>query len=146
MSKRYHTGQALVEFSLTIILFLVLIMGVLDFGSAVYRFNGVSQAAREIARVTSVHPCAGATPCDPGNSMSSETQAVIDTQKALIPALSDPEFECVDESGAPVAPNPCDFSKHTVKVTITAEYQPITPILGLTGTWTLEGSSSAQIQ
>jgi hypothetical protein len=31
-------------------------------------------------------------------------------------------------------------------VVVTAPYQPITPLLGLTGTWTMEGSSSAQIQ
>jgi hypothetical protein len=136
-------GQSLVEFSLVIIVFLVLVMGVVDFGMAIYKFNGVSQAAREIARVTSVHPCAGAEPCSPGSS--SETADVVAIQKGLIPGLDDPTITCIDEAGAPVAPNPCDFSKHSVKVTVTADYSPITPLLGLTGTWTLEGDSSAQI-
>ena len=68
------------------------------------------------------------------------------TQKALIPSLGDPTFTCIDETGAPVAPNPCDFSKHSVQVTITAPYSPITPLLRLTGTWTMKGTSSAQIQ
>lgn len=136
-------GQALVEFSLVIVIFLVILMGVVDFGMAVYKYNGVSQAAREIARVTSVHPCAGATPCTPGSS--AETQEVVDTQKLLVPGLGDPDITCIDETGAPVAPNPCDFSQHSVRVTITAPYSPITPLLGLTGTWTMEGSSSAQI-
>jgi hypothetical protein len=144
MRQSQQQGQALVEFALAIVLFLVLIMGVVDFGSAIYRFNGVSQAAREIARVTSVHPCAGSPPCTPGGS--AETQAVIDRQKAVIPGLSDPTFTCVDATGAPVAPKPCDFSKHSVRVSITALYTPITPLLKLTGTWTMEGSSSAQIQ
>lgn len=143
MRSQRQSGQALVEFSIAIVVFLVLVMGVLDFGSAVYRFNGVSEAAREIARVTSVHPCAGDTPCAPGSS--TETQGVIDRQKTVIPGLSNPTITCIDETGAPVAPDPCDFSKHSVRVTITAPYQPITPLLGLTGTWTMEGSSSAQI-
>ena len=95
-------GQALVEFSITIVVFLVLAMGVLDFGFAVYKFNGVSEAAREIARVTSVHPCAGSTPCAPGSS--AETQGVIATQKSVIPGLSDPTITCIDETGALVAP------------------------------------------
>jgi hypothetical protein len=140
-------GQSLVEFSLTIIIFLVILMGVVDFGMAVFKFNGVSQAAREIARVTSVHPCSVATAltCSPGSPPSIETQAVIDTQKALIPALDNPTYACVDETGTPVAPDPCDFSKHSVQVTITAPYSPVTPLLGLTGTWTMKGSSSAQI-
>lgn len=138
-------GQALVEFSLAIIVFLVILMGVIDFGMAVYKFNGVSQAAREIARVTSVHPCAvpDALTCPPGSS--AETQAVVATQKGLIPALGNPVFTCIKVDGTPVAPDPCDFSKHSVQVTITAPYRPVTPLLGLTGTWTMKGSSSAQL-
>ena len=137
-------GQSLVEFALVIPVFLIIVMGIVDFGMAVYKFNGVSQAAREIARVTSVHPCLAATPCTPGTS--AETAAVVAVQKGLIPGLTDPVFTCVDSSGAPVAPNRCDFSKDSVQVTVTAPYSPLTPILHLTGTWTMKGSSSAQIQ
>ena len=146
-TQRRDAGQGLVEFSLTIIVFLVIVMGVVDFGMAVYKFNGVSQAARELARVTSVHPCAvaGALTCTPGGS--AETAEVLATQKNLVPGLVDPPvFRCVDDSGTPVAPNPCDFSKDSVQVEVTAPYRPITPLLGLTGTWTIKGSSSAQIQ
>jgi hypothetical protein len=144
--ERRSGGQGLVEFALTIIIFLVILMGVVDFGQAIYKFNGVSQAAREIARVTSVHPCAtpGALTCAPGGS--AETAAVIATQKGLIPGLGDPTITCIDETGALVAPNPCDFSQHSIRVEITAPYRPVTPLLGLTGTWTMKGSSSAQIQ
>jgi hypothetical protein len=145
MSARRDSGQGLVEFSLTIVIFLVLVMGVVDFGMAIYKFNGVSQAAREIARVTSVHPCPtpDALTCSPGGS--SETQDVVDIQKGLIPGLGDPTITCIDEAGGPVSPNPCDFSKHSVQVEVTADYRPVTPLLGLTGTWTMKGSSSAQI-
>jgi len=138
-------GQGLVEFSLTIIVFLVILMGVVDFGMAIYKFNGVSQAAREIARVTSVHPCAtpGALACSPGGS--SETQTVINVQKNLVPGLQNPTFTCIDQTGAP-KPGACDFSQDSVQVEVTAPYTPITPLLGLTGTWTMKGSSSAQIQ
>jgi Flp pilus assembly protein TadG len=138
-------GQSLVEFSMVIIVFLVILMGIVDFGMAIYKYNGVSQAAREIARVTSVHPCAtaGALTCSPGSS--AETAQVINTQKNLIPGLQvTTPFPCVDESGTPSSP--CDFSKDSVQVVVTAPYRPITPLLGLTGTWTMEGSSSAQIQ
>jgi hypothetical protein len=142
--RRDHRGQALVEFALVIIVFLVILMGIVDFGMAIYKFNGVSQAAREIARVTSVHPCStpGALTCSPGGS--TETQDVIDIQKGLIPALEDPTITCIDQAGAPNAP--CDFSKDSVRVEIEAPYQPMTPLLRLTGTWTMKGSSSAQIQ
>jgi hypothetical protein len=143
MTSRRREGQGLVEFALSIIIFLVILMGVVDFGMAIYKFNGVSQAAREIARVTSVHPCAvpDALTCTPGGS--AETTTVIGVQKKLVPALTDPVFTCVDAAGTPVTP--CDFSKHSVQVEITAPYQPVTPLLGLTGMWTMKGSSSAQI-
>jgi len=148
MTSRHDAarGQGLVEFSMTIIVFLVILMGVVDFGMAIYKYNGVSQAAREIARVTSVHPCAvpGALTCAPGTSTSAETQAVIDVQKGLVPGLEDPTFTCIDPTGAPASP--CDFSQDSVRVEIEAPYQPMTPLLGLTGTWTMKGSSSAQIQ
>ena len=42
--------------------------------------------------------------------------------------------------------NPCDFSQDSVQVEIEAPYQPMTPLLRLTGTWNMKGSSSAQIQ
>lgn len=143
IGRRRQDGQGLVEFALSIVIFLVILMGVVDFGMAVYRFNGVSEAAREIARVTSVHPCVvpDALTCTPGGS--AETTAVVSVQKNLVPALTDPVFTCVDVAGAPVTP--CDFSKHSVQVDITAPYRPVTPLLGLTGTWTMKGSSSAQI-
>ena len=145
--RRRSGGQGLVEFSLTIIVFLVILMGVVDFGMAIYKFNGVSQAAREIARVTSVHPCAtpGALTCSPGNSMSAETQEVINVQKGLVPGLEDPTFKCIDQTGVQ-KPGACDFSQDSVQVEIEAPYRPITPLLGLTGQWDMKGSSSAQIQ
>jgi Flp pilus assembly protein TadG len=145
MIRKRERGQGLVEFSLTIIVFLVILMGVVDFGMAIYKFNGVSQAAREIARVTSVHPCAapGALTCSPGGS--SQTQAVINVQKNLVPGLATPTFTCIDHTGA-AKTGACDFSQDSVQVEIEAPYKPITPLLGLTGTWTMKGSSSAQIQ
>ena len=71
-------GQALVEFSLTIVIFLVLLMAIVDLGRGIYQFNGVSEAAREIARVTSVHQGTGL-----GNSP--ETINVVKAQKKLDP-------------------------------------------------------------
>ena len=78
-SRDRQRGQALVEFSLTIIIFLVLMMGVVDFGRAIYQYNGVSQAAREIARTTAVHPGSDFT-TDAGRS--AETKETIATLRA----------------------------------------------------------------
>jgi Flp pilus assembly protein TadG len=139
---RDEGGQALVEFSLTIVVFLVLMMGVVDFGRAIYQYNGVSQAAREIARVTAVHPGSDFK-TDAGRS--SETKAVIQTQKGLIPNLRDPLIKCVDIAGNEKTTG-C-IAGDWVQVRISAPYTPVTPILGLAGTWDFFSSStSVQLQ
>ena len=130
-------GQAVAEFSLAIIVFLMLLMGVFDLGMGIYKYNGVSEAAREIARVASVHP---GTPL----GTSAEIASVVATQKGLIPGLTVTGITCVDISGAPVA-GTC-LSPNWVSVTVTSPYSPVTPLLGLTGTWTMKGSSNAQMQ
>ena len=93
LRREQERGQALVEFSLAIVIFLVLMMAIVDLGRGIYMFNGVSQAAREIARVASVHP--GTTFGGP------EITAVVSTQKGLIPNLGNPTFACVDIDGGP---------------------------------------------
>jgi hypothetical protein len=140
--SRDQRGQALVEFSLAIIVFMLLMMGVFDFGRAIYQYNGVAQAAREIARVTAAH--AGTNFTVPAGR-SPETNAVIATQKKLVPNLADPKIECVDIAGSVIA-TACQPG-NWIRVQISSTYDPITPLLGLVGTWTLFSSStSVQLQ
>lgn len=130
-------GQALVEFSLSIVIFLVLMMAIVDLGRGIYMFNGVSQAAREVARVASVHPgtfFGGAAISD-----------VVATQKNLIPNLQDPTFACVDIGGAPgLVLGRCPTGAQ-VTVTIVAPYSPVTPLMSLTGTWNMSSTSSQRM-
>lgn len=130
-------GQALVEFTLSIVVFLVLLMAVFDFGRIVYMYNGVNQAAREIARATSVHP--GAT-----LGSSAETAQVFATQRGMIPELRSPTFDCVDIDGSAVT-DAC-LPGLWVKVSITAPATPISPILSWLGPFPLSSSSAAEIQ
>ncbi len=139
--RRFRSdGQALVEFALGVTIFLVLIMGVFDFGRGIYMFNGVSQAAREIARVTSVHP--GTDPTAKA-SWSQQMIDVVNTQKKLVPNLQDPTIKCLEIDGVTAAPClPGNF----VQVTIVAPYSAVTPLLGLLGTWNMKSVSLVQIQ
>ena len=139
-------GQALVEFSLVLIPFLLILMGIFDLGRGIYMNNGVSEAAREIARVTSVHTCK-TSPCTLGNSL--ETAAVIAVQKGLVPGLgsaaSSITYTCTSISDQTIVPTAgaCP-SGYFVKVTVTVPYQPITPLLSMVAPSTL--SSTAHIQ
>jgi Flp pilus assembly protein TadG len=134
-------GQALVEFALTVIIFIFIVMGVLDLGRGIFMYNGVSEAAREIARVTSVHPGAG---LGTGSwTPSTEAQEVIDSQSSIVWNLSVDEPTCVDIDGSAVAT--C-LPGTWVKVTVSAEYTPATPMLiPIIGTKTVSSTSSVQI-
>ena len=142
-------GQALVEFSIAIIPFMLLLMGVLDLGRGIYAMNATSQAAREIARATSVHRCAS-TPCvDLGTS--TETQDTITTQRELIPNLVfDPstDIDCVDATDSVVADVACKPSSSTqlyIRVHVRSTFTPVTPLLGVFGDHTFESWARIQL-
>ena len=113
----------------------MLLMGILDFGRAIFMYNGVSQAARDLARVTSVHP---------GNPLgnSPETAAVLAGAQDSIMGLEEPSYSCVTIRGTAVS-GTC-LPGNWVKVDVSATYRPTTPLLAL---WdmTLTSSSSLQI-
>lgn len=123
---RDSRGQALVEFSLALFVFLFLLMAVFDFGRAIYQYNGVAEAAREIARVTATHEGADFRTIA---GQSPQTRAVIATQMGLIPNLQEPTITCVGISGDVIS-GTCKFGDY-VNVNIHAPYKPITPFLGL---------------
>jgi TadE-like protein len=117
--------------------FLVMVIGLFDLGRAVYMYNGVSEAAREIARVTAVYP---------GITLGSTEQTLdrVAVQKGLIPELGDPTFECVNIDGSASGDIPCTSGDY-VRVTISARYQPFT-LVGLGGgTINLSSSSSVRV-
>jgi Flp pilus assembly protein TadG len=131
-------GQALVEFSLALIPFLMLLMAIFDFGRGIYMYNGMSQAAREIARTASVHQ--GTT------GYSTDAQATIATQQGLIPGLVVLNPKCVnsiDANDSTATPGPCGQNTFLV-VTARATYTPVS-LLGFLGTIHLESKSRIQV-
>jgi hypothetical protein len=56
-------GQALVEFAVIIPVFLFLLMGILDFGRAVWATTSLASAAREAARYAIAHGGSATDPC-----------------------------------------------------------------------------------
>lgn len=138
-------GQSLVELSLVLIPFMFLLLGIVDLGRGIYIYNGVGQAAREIARTTSVHSCTG-SPCTLGNSP--ETAATVATQKNLVPGLSDATaviaYQCVDILDAAQSNTAC-VSQDFVRVTVSVRFQVLTPLLGLAGPMTFNSTSHIQI-
>lgn len=147
LRKRRQRGQALVEFSLSIVIFIVMLMGIFDVGRAIFMYNGVSEAAREIARRTSVHAFPTIANAD-NLGGSDETKATVEVQMKLVPGMNPvppgaPHFQCVDIAGNPSLNQRCgqgDYEDY-VQVTVSATYQPIT-LLGITGPITLQSTST----
>jgi Flp pilus assembly protein TadG len=134
-------GQALVEFAFAILVFLLLLMAIFDFGRGIYTYNGVSQAAREIARAASVNQNSF------GGGFSPEAQVVINTQKGLVPGLIVDNPACVASTAANPSSAPtnrrCNESEYLV-VTAHSSYTPVS-LLGFLGTINLEAKGRVQI-
>ena len=130
------SGQALVEFALALPVFLLMLVAVFDFGRGVYTFNGLSEAAREIARVTSVYPglVLGA---------SAQTAERVAIQQGHTPGMGTPAYECVKVDGSASLDNPCTTGDY-VRVTVTSVYTPLT-LMGFGGSINLSATSSSLI-
>ncbi len=140
---RRAPGQALVEFSIALIPFLIALMGILDLGRGIFTMNGTSSAAREIARVTSVHGydvC-----CDLGSS--DEAADVIAVQRGLVPGMAftpSTDIVCVDASDTVIPDASCRPGDY-VRVHLRAPFTPVTPIVSSFGSQTFESYSRIRI-
>lgn len=144
--RRRDRGQTLVEFSLALIPFLFLLMGVVDLGRGIYTNNGVAQAAREIARVTSVHQCTG--PCTSA-TWSAETVEVINAQRALIPGLTTSSIAVACVSVADVTATLSDEGKcppgDYIRVTASVSIGLVTPLLPIPNPFTVSSTAHVQV-
>ncbi|MCI0583811.1 MAG: pilus assembly protein [Chloroflexi bacterium] len=142
--RERQRGQNLVEFSLALIPFLLLFMAVVDLGRGIYTSNGVAQAAREIARVASVHQCAG--PCTSA-TWSAEILEVVNAQRGIVPGLqaSDITIECVeiDDTVWTVTTNCLDGK--FIRVTTSATFQLVTPLLPIPNPFTVSSTAHVQV-
>jgi Flp pilus assembly protein TadG len=136
--RRRERGQGLVEFALGITIFLTILIGLVDLARAAFLFNGVSDAARELARVTSVHPGT------PALGSSTETTSAVAAERALVPGLVVSSYECIDIAGADVTAT-CQ-SGDWVRVSVRTSFQPVLPVLSAFGPFTFTTASSAKIQ
>ena len=107
-------GQSLVEFTMIIPIFLLLVFAIVDFGMGLYSWIVVTNAAREGARVGTV-----------GADTATITQRVRDTAGNLDnPNLTVVVTNAVDAGGDP---------GESVSVNVDYEYHLITPVSSILG-------------
>jgi Flp pilus assembly protein TadG len=115
-------GQSLVEFSLVIPIFLVLLIAVFDLGRGVFAYNTLTNAAREGARMAIVNQ---------------DTATIIaDAKRATaIVELNNPSvqigFYVMADDGSPDLSNDCSpvAVGCLAVVSFEADYRPITPVI-----------------
>ena len=117
---------------------MTIFVGLFDLARAAWLYNGVSDAAREIARVTSIHPGTGTL------GGSSETAGTVAAERGIVPGLAVDSYTCIDIAGDPVTGN-CQPG-HWVKVVVRTSFSPILPVLAVFGPITFSTASSAKIQ
>ena len=125
LRRRVPRGQALVEFALVLPIVLLLMMGVFDFGRAVFAYNSLSNAAREGARVAIVDQTVnGGVPV---GATEAANQA---TGLGLVP--SDPNQVKVKYL-LPDLTGDCSITRDlgcVAEVTVKYQFRAITPIIG----------------
>ncbi len=109
------------EFALVLPLFLVLLMGIVDFGMGLRSWISITNASREAARWGAVH-------CSSGDYMNSDVeQRAIDTATAL-----DTDMLTVTvDTAAGVACDDTPNSTESLVVNVDYEYKLITPLAGM---------------
>jgi hypothetical protein len=144
-TRRHSRGQGLVEFAVAVIPFLMLLMAVIDLGRGIYMMNGTSEAARDIARVTSVHQWNSC--CDLGTS--TEAAGVIATQQRMIPGLAlnpSTDIQCVDSLDQVLTDDRCKSGfGNFIRVHLTATFSPATPLLMAFGDHTFESTTRIKV-
>ena len=146
---RDEAGQALVELSLILPIFLLLAVGIFDLGRAVFQLNTLAYAVREGTRYAIVHGNASTAPVGPLN-----TAPVLDVVREAAIGVSDvavavtwPDLDGYSP-GPPVVPGvPCTKRSCRVAVDATALFEPaLSQWFGLDLRITLRAGSQLLIQ
>jgi Flp pilus assembly protein TadG len=147
-SRRQRSrGQTLVEFTLILPIFLMILFGIIDAGRLVYMSSVLSQAAREGARVASVEaswigsadPSCNATggPKCPATTAAFRTDITSAANRMVTPfgPVSKVYTRCDQPGGAPTGSwtdQTCGYNASTnvASVRVVLTFNAITPVIG----------------
>lgn len=140
-AQRTSRGQGLVEFALVLPVLLLIFMGILDFGRAIFAYNSLANAAREGARVAIVdQSVVGGVPIGATEAANQATGLGLDASDVNDVNVS---YLLPDLSGAcPARALGC-----VAEVTVSYQYTAITPIISsFIGPIDLSATSQLQIE
>ena len=115
LGSRGQRGSTIVEFAMTLLPCLILILGMCDFGRAVWSYNTISYAAREGARYAIVHGDESSNPASTG-----KIQQIVDEWAVGMSS---------EDLSVQTSWQPDNSSGSTVVVTVNYEFQTVVPVL-----------------
>lgn len=138
ISRTRSRGQTLAEFALVLPVLLLVMMGIVDFGRAVWAYNTLSNAAREGARVAIVdQTMTGGVPVGAQRAADQATGLGVDPATDVDVVYTQP-----DGAACPAHHLGC-----TAEVTVRHEFTAITPIIGnIVGAIDLEAKTILTIE
>ena len=132
--KSFSSGQGMVEFALLLPVLIVLTAGIVEFGRLLAIYNGLSNSAREAARLGAAVNISGSTPYY--TDCAGMREAARRTSPLLTLADADIVIAYDHGSGSTFAncaqdtePSPAVTNGDRVKITVTGHYAPIMPLL-----------------
>jgi Flp pilus assembly protein TadG len=133
--RRTRRGQALVEFALILPIFILVLVGIFDFGRAVYAYNTISNASRQAVRL-------GIVDQNVTNVKADAVKASVSL--GAVPADVDVSFMTADLSAACTTPVGVGC---VVVVTVHYHYQAATPLVGnLVGTINMSSTTREPVE
>ena len=132
--QKFSSGQGMVEFALLLPVLILLTAGIVEFGRLLAIYNGLSNSAREAARLGAAVNISGSTPyytdCAAMRDAAKRTSFLLTLADADIAIAydhgSDPTFaNCVQNT----EPSPAVTNGDRIKVTVIGHYAPIMPLL-----------------
>ncbi len=123
LHRSRRRGQSLVEFALVLLPLLMLLVGIIDVGRAIYGFNTVANASREAARY-----------------------AIVDQTAVEVVQTAVESGAALDLDATDVAFTTCAIKFCQVSVTVSWDYVPVTPLIGDLFNPTISSTTSMPVE
>jgi len=140
--RRRRSGQALVEFALILPIFILLLLAVFDVGRAVFIYNGITNGAREGARLAIVNQ----TTASITTRVTDQSPGAPVTICVVLLAPGQTTNDCASTPAGNRCATPPQLGC-IASVEVAAQYRAITPVVGnLIGPMTLTARSEVPIE
>ena len=147
-------GQSLVEFALVLPIIILLVVGFVEIGRAVFAYNTIANAARQGARVAAVNQLADVTDCDESRPIEDPYEPHWSIRGCAIAAAItlgiDTSNVSVEYFAPPSTTLSCDPTLHVgciARVTVTYDFSTSTPFVNLLiGAFTMSQTSEMPIE